>query len=650
MTMARLHVFRRGLLVALWVAGLWAFPGPAAAAPGPPERILHFRSHIIVHDDATLRVTETITVNSTGREIKRGIVRDFPTTYRDRFGNTIRVGFEVKKVRRDGRPEPYHIKARLNGEKIYIGQKNVYLKPGVYKYTITYQTDRQLGFFKDFDELYWNVTGTGWTFIIDHAEAVVTLPKGANITQYAAYTGPAGARGEDFRVSYNQAGDIVFTTTRGLKPREGLTIAVAWPKGFVTEPSRSEKTASFLKDNLSTFLGLIWLLGLLGYYLVVWNQVGRDPGPGVIIPLFKPPQGFSPAATRFLMRLGFDNKAFTAAVVDMAVKGRLTIEENNGDYTLRKINRNNAPLSAGERKLSSSLFSGPEDAVELKNKNHSIIGKARDALKSTLNRELVKVYFFKNSQYLIPGGILTVLGLGVMVFTSAAAFEAVFSVLWLSIWTVGCYSLVVGAWKKWQFIRGLEFRQWGNILAAVGASLLALFFLAGEGVGLYLLSTAISPGAALIMAALVLINCLFYHFLKAPTLKGRRVMDQIEGFKLYLSVAEKERLEMFHPPEKTPELFEKYLPYALALDVENQWSEQFAEVLAQAQTEGHGYSPTWYYGRSWDSFHPSRFSDNLGSSFAGAIASAATAPGSSSGSGGGGFSGGGGGGGGGSGW
>jgi uncharacterized membrane protein len=184
----------------------------------------------------------------------------------------------------------------------------------------------------------------------------------------------------------------------------------------------------------------------------------------------------------------------------------------------------------------------------------------------------------------------------------------------------------------------------------VGASLFTLAFLAGEGLGIYFLTISLSLGVALILVVLIFINCLFVHLLKALTLKGRRVMDQIEGFKIYLSVAEKERLEMLHPPAKTPELFEKYLPYALALDVENEWSEQFAEVLARAQEEGRPYTPVWYHGRSWDSFSPSRFSNSLGSSFAGAIASAATPPGSSSGSGGGGFSGGGGGGGGGSGW
>ncbi|MCJ7818329.1 MAG: DUF2207 domain-containing protein, partial [Syntrophales bacterium] len=172
----------------------------------------------------------------------------------------------------------------------------------------------------------------------------------------------------------------------------------------------------------------------------------------------------------------------------------------------------------------------------------------------------------------------------------------------------------------------------------------------GEILGAVLFSVFVSVPAILILAAMGLVNALFYHLLKAPTLSGRKIMDQIEGFKLYLSVAEKERLNRLNPPEKTPALFERSLPYALALNVENAWSEQFAEVLARAGTETQPYSPVWYSGSSWDSSHTSRFSDSLGSSCAGAISSSSTAPGSSSGSGGGGSSGGGGGGGGGSGW
>jgi uncharacterized membrane protein YgcG len=284
--------------------------------------------------------------------------------------------------------------------------------------------------------------------------------------------------------------------------------------------------------------------------------------------------------------------------------------------------------------------------VEMQNKNHTTIRAARDALKDRLNRELTKIYFFTNSSYLVPGLLLTVLALGSIILLAPFKAESGFMSLWLSIWSVACYALGMQVYRGWQGVGG----GLGKTLGALGITLFSLPFFGGLVFGTFLFARSVSFGAAFVFIAIGLTNAVFFHLLKAPTLKGRQVMDQIEGFKMYLSVAEKERLEILHPPEKTPELFEKYLPYALALDVENEWSEQFAEVLAQTQVDGQAYHPAWYRGSSWDGFRASSFADNLGGAFAGAIASASSPPGSSSGSGGGGSSGGGGGGGGGSGW
>ena len=138
-----------------------------------------------------------------------------------------------------------------------------------------------------------------------------------------------------------------------------------------------------------------------------------------------------------------------------------------------------------------------------------------------------------------------------------------------------------------------------------------------------------------------------FYWMKAHTLAGRKITDQIEGFRQYLGVAEEARLNALNPPDKTPELFERFLPYAVALDVENHWARRFAGVLAAAAAAG--ATASWYSG-SHDWHDPVRFAHNLGSNLSSTIASASEAPGSSSGSGGGGFSGGGGGGGGGGGW
>jgi hypothetical protein len=620
--------------------------GTLAAKDG--ERITNFQSDIEVHQDGKITVTEKITVICRGEQIKRGIFRDFPTTYRDRWGNTVHVGFQPLSVERDDSPDSYHLEEIDKGQRLYIGQKDVFLRPGTYTYTITYESSGQIGFFKDFDELYWNATGNRWSFVVERAEAAVELPAGAKVLDTAAYTGWVGDKGQDFTAALNERGRVAFRTTRPLMPGEGLTIAVAWPKGVVNEPSRLERGRAIWRQNRVVAHGAIGLLALAGYYIVVWFLVGKDPARGTIIPLFSPPKWLSPAAVRCLMRMGsFDHKTLAAAVVGMAVKGYLTISESQGHtFTLTKTGADGASLTAGEIKVAKEFF-GAARTVNLTRTNHKSIQKAQKELWKQLLKDLRNKYFVLNSGHFAVGVVMTFLTLAAVIADARDVGTALFMGLWLSIWTAGCFGLASNAFRAWK--GALSGGGIGQTAGAAALSLFALPFFAGEVFGLWAFAAAVSPFAAAILVVIVSINALFYHLLKAPTFAGRRLMDEIEGFKLYLSVAEQERLNLLNPPEKTPELFEKYLPFALALDVENEWSEQFATVLASVQRDG-GYHPAWYTGRSWSSVGNTHFATSLGSTFASAISAAATAPGSSSGSHGGGSSGGGGGGGGGGGW
>jgi uncharacterized membrane protein YgcG len=633
--------FTRGWLPALILAVLacWGLPVSASA---DTEKILSFNSHVVIHQDATMTVTETITVRAAGDRIKRGIYREFPTKYTNRQGGAVQVRFEVQEVLRDGQVEPYHTEDASNGVRVYIGNADVFLEVGDYTYTLTYITDRQLGFFEDYDELYWNVTGNGWGFTIDRAAVVIEMPPGAKLVQSAGYTGPFGAQGQDFRQGQDSQGRVIFTTTRPLAPAEGLTVAVAWPKGLVKYPTTRDRLGYIYQDNASAFLGLFWLLVIGAYYLWAWVKVGRDPAKGTIIPLFEPPKGMSPAGVRFVSRMGFDHKAFAATVVNLAVKGRLTIAEQKKVFTLHQSTGDGAGLASVEKKMVGKLFAGSQ-SVKLVNSNHTRIGEALKELHKSLKQEYEKVYFFANAKYVIPGAILTVLALISVVLVSPSGLLAIFMAVWLSGWSVGVAVLAVMVYRAWKSAFG-----GGSYSGALGVSLFALPFFAGELFGLIMFSVSVSFPATLAFISTVIVNVVFYQLLKAPTMEGRRIMDQIEGFRMYLSVAEKERLGILYAVEKTPALFEKFLPYALALDVENQWTEQFENVLAKAGEEG--YSPTWYSGRSWGTLGASGLASSLGTSLSGAISSSSTAPGSSSGSGGGGSSGGGGGGGGGGGW
>lgn len=612
------------------------------------ERILSYDSFIKVNPAGDMTVTETITVVCAGDRIKHGIYRDFPTRYKDEYGTTMKVAFEVRDALKDGKPEPWWTEDKSNGVRVYMGRKNVTLKPGEYIYTLTYRTDRQLGFFDKHDELYWNVTGNAWEFPIDTVSATVELPPGAGILSTEAYTGLSGEKGADFSAGRDSQGRAVFRTARALNPQEGLTIVVMWPKGFVQEPTRVEKAKAFFIDNGSTAAGAVGIVVLLLYYLFTWLKFGKDPEEGVIIPLYEAPKGFSPAAVRYVMRMGFDDKAFAAAIVNMAVKGYLTIDEDtSGDYTLTRKGQDSSRLSRDEAQIAKQFFSD-RTSLDIKTANHATIKKGLKDHRKSLAVDYEKTYFLTNKGTLIPGLVISVSALVIIVLLGRSLAEAGFMTVWLSMWTVGCAMLVYRAFTLWKAAITGNSNKMVSLIMALFISFFSLPFLAGEGFGLWVFATATSPPAVLCIFAIVLLNILFYHLMKAPTIKGRRTMDQIEGLKLYLSVAEKDRLNQLNPPEKTPEVFEKFLPYALALDVEQEWCEQFADVLAAARAENR-YSNTWYTGRSFATAGVAGLASSL-SAMSSSISSSSSPPGSSSGGGGGGSSGGGGGGGGGGGW
>ena len=177
---------RRITIALLLFLGLLA---PASAA----ERILQFVSDAAVQRNGDLAVTETIRVEGEGREIRRGILRDFPTRYTARDGARVEVGFHVESVTRDGAPETFVTESLANGVRVRIGNADRLLANGQHTYVIRYRTTRQIGFFPDYDELYWNATGTGWTFTIEQAEARITLPERVPFRQTAFYTGAQGA-------------------------------------------------------------------------------------------------------------------------------------------------------------------------------------------------------------------------------------------------------------------------------------------------------------------------------------------------------------------------------------------------------------------------------------------------------------------------
>ena len=633
----------RPLLAAL-AAVLLAISSTAAVAE---ERITRFTSDVQVRPDASLDVTETIDVRAENVRINRGIFRDFPTRYRGPHGSQVRVGFTLGAVTRDGDPEPAKIEPISNGVRIRIGDADRIIEPGDHRYVIRYQTTRQIGRFADYDELYWNVTGNGWVFPIDVAEARIRLPAAVNFGRRAVYTGPQGSTARNAEVVAEQPGEIQFRTTSPLGPYEGLTVAAGWPKGVVADVDSGSRARWWLADYGPPIVGVLALLGLAGFYYVAWKRAGRDPRPGTVVPLFAPTDDLTPAAMRYVWKMGADNRAFAAALVDLGVRGHVRMVEEDGGWLARdkvRLERLAAanPLPEAEEAMLRQLASSGESIV-MEQKNHAKFSAAKKALNEVFKKSFEGKLFHRNWGWAAAGVVVFLAAL----WLTAAAVVAATGVLDMTQVLVA-----LGAIATTALLLMLV-----QELATVGKCLLVvLIFVFGAlaiATGAPVVSAAFASGwlvpLALPLIGLPLVISAFF-WIAAPTREGRAVLDRIAGFRQYLSIAEGERLDRMTPPKETPELFERFLPYAIALGVENRWAERFQGVLAAAAAEGGRQQFGWYSGSSNPWSNPGAFVGTVGSSLASTVSSASTAPGSSSGSGGGGSSGGGGGGGGGGGW
>jgi hypothetical protein len=627
---------------------------PPGFDTGPGERIISFVSDISVNRDASLDVTETIRVMAEGRDINHGIYRDFPTRY-ERGGRRVRVGFEVLSVERDGRPERFSPEGIGNGVRVKMGSADVTVPPGEHTYVLRYRTTHQVGFFPDRDELYWNVTGNDWMFPIDSAEVRIRLPQPVQWGERSVYTGEQGSTARDGRVVSESPAQIVLRTTAPLRAYEGFTVGVAWPKGVITEPPPPSAAAQWLADYGPIPAAFLALGGLCWFYYYAWKRAGRGPVAGTVVPLFEPPAGMSAAAIRYVRRMGYDNRAFAAAIVESGVRGKLRLEEGEKGWfssATTTIHRTGdaGDMPAPERAMLGSLF-GAGDAIEMDKSNHATFRAAQKALQDGLEAAYFGKLFLTNKGWawvgliLMLAAILFVATFIGMVDPYAELGEAVtpalgFLLLAGSIWAGKGSRLAVTGGSIWLAVLSVLLGICGGIFVLIAAALVISTGWVAAILALF------SP-----LLALPLVLSAF-SWMAAPTREGRTVMDQIAGFERYLSITEEDRLEALHPPEKTPELFERFLPHAIALGVENRWAGKFAGVLAAASADPsrQGSSMGWYAGSHNVWSNPGMFATAVGASLVSTTASASTAPGSSSGSGGGGSSGGGGGGGGGGGW
>ncbi|WP_276118965.1 DUF2207 domain-containing protein [Pararhizobium qamdonense] len=614
-----------------------------------------YRSVIGVAKSGVLSVTETITANVEGDRIKRGIYRDFPLTVTDAAGRVVKVDFKLISVERDGAAEPYRTENISGGIRIYTGDKDVFLQDGEHTFQFTYETARQIRFFPDHDELYWNVTGNQWAFPIEEASATVALPAGVKAQALDIFTGGQGATDKNARAL--EDGDrLVFTTTRRLEANEGLTIAVKMQKGSIDPPSVSQERAWWFYDHLPAILAIAGFVVAALYYSRMWLKVGRDPARGVIVPRWDAPDGISPALVNYIDNRGFSGRGWTAlsaAALNLAVEGYVVLKDFKNALEITRTDKPKPPsLPTGEAAVLAAVQrNGGKLAID--KDNGPAVQKAGAEFRTAMEKEHRNRYYHANTAYVAGGIAISALFL-LAIFVAGLVDGATVALVLLPVIASVIISLFALAIGRLFNKRGSLFTRIGALIAA---AFLTFFAVAGAlSVSAVVISMALSAHQIPLLigvGGIVLVNMLFFHLMGAPTPIGAKMMDGIDGLRQYLTLAEKERMNMAGAPDMSPQHFEKLLPYAVALGVERPWSDTFDRWLLAAAAGAAAYQPAWYSGNS---FAAGSFGDRMGG-FAGSMASTMSSslppPPSSSSSGfssGGGFSGGGGGGGGGGGW
>ncbi|MBC7767687.1 MAG: DUF2207 domain-containing protein, partial [Phycisphaerales bacterium] len=489
-------------------------------------------------------------------------------------GARFATDYNVLDIQRDGRDEPYETDTDGNAFRIRIGDPDVLLEHGAHTYTLRYEVKNQVRYFDGYDEIYWNATGNDWAFPIVRARATIQLPPGARITATRGYTGAAGQSGADY--THTQSGDRhVFETTRALQPLEGFTFAIGFEKGLIDPPSSADLGALWWQRNGAITILLVSLAGLFWFLYRGFTRVGRDPVKGPVFPRYEAPAGYSPAAVHHIYyRAVSGHQALIATLMHLAVKGRLTIDASDKKATA--LMRTPEQNAAGI---------APEDlALEA--------GVFGGAASKTLGEKY-------------DAG-----------FTTAyATFQHALS-------------------RKY----GSAYFRW-NLAYTLGALALTMLVIV-------IAATQITQWTlwhTLGIVALASLNGVFMYLMPAPTTKGQQIRSEIEGFKLYMEKAEKLQLNavevgLEQPPPMTTERYERFLPYAVALGVEEPWTKHFERLIPE---EAARYHPGWTNMSTAHSF--GALTSAMVANMSSGVSSALPQSSSSSGSGGGGSSGGGGG-------
>jgi len=532
-----------------------------------------FHSDIMIDQDSSIIVKETIEVEF--HQSRHGIYREIPFKYRDEFSKVITTPIRVLSVTDEsGKTWKHQVKKMGHLINIRIGDAKRYVK-GKQTYIVTYEVENVILFFNDHDELYWNATGNYWKAPIEEASATVSLTtedKSKNL-MVTGYEGSYGSKEEcGYEISDNSG---KFIAKRGLKMGEGLTVVFGWDKGLVFPPSSWKKFLWAVNPG-ENWIFLLPIFSFL-YMFNRWYRKGRDPKVRESITVMYEPPKFdhkplSPGEVGALVDEKLDPRDITSTIVGLAVKGYIKIEET---------------------KKEGLIFDTLDYYLQKV--------KAPDSNLNLFEMELMKS--------LLPGDLP-----GVLISSLKNKFYTNLDLLKKTL-----YGELV---RKKYFLRSPE-----QVTKSYLVPGFLIMIFGGLIFGFLMPGSIVKVIFAWALTGLPIIG--FAKFMPAKTRAGASTYMDILGFQEFMNRAEKDRLERMGDKN----LFSKFLPYAIALDVADNWAKAFEGIYQEP--------PNWYVSpMGFRAFSPYVFTHSLNSVTSNLSSAMFSAP-RSSGGGGGGFGGGG---------
>ena len=583
--------FRLSLAVCLVLLTMLTTVGDARAAS--PADIRSLDSTITVFTSGSVEVREQLTLVTTGTTISRMLSQDVREV---RQGARATPSWRVQHASIDGKPASWRMSSPSPSRLMLdIGTE---VAPGLHTLDLTFITDRFVMTGAGRADLTWDAT-SAWNAPVAQTVVFIAPPPGAQ----RSLSGAGGSLQNDIgRIGSVKAledmdGGVTIREDRPLAAGERLVVHAAWTGGFVHVPTAGMRADWFVRDWGGVVMGLLGLLLLAGYFQSAWSTVGRDPPRTAIIPRFDPPASMSPAAVRYVRRMSFDGTGFAANLLDLGARGVLTVTQDHDTTVLRRTDTPLDVLPPDERVMAECMFAGAREALTVTQYEQPGLRSTREALRTYLSTHCRASYFGLHRNETLTGvgiSFFTAILAGMAQATTRAGALAYLSLLvWLSVWSAAvafAWSSLVKTWKAPQASTRVAPTSLLGVLTmdlatasqkkvqqadASTALLFSAFWVVGAGM---FFRVATVPVAILVIAMAIL-DVVYGHLMPSWTPRGRQVADEADGFALYLTIAEKDRMQWMHPPAKTPELLERYLPYALALGVQQEWAEQFRETV-----------------------------------------------------------------------